>query len=196
MTDIRTVVLEATRDLAACGSPTARLDAAVLLMRLLAVDRLQLFTHPERTLTEDQIAGYRRQVERRCQGEPVSYIVGVKEFWSLTFAVSRAVLVPRPETECLLEEVLARPFSGGGGPRIIDIGTGSGAIAVTLAVEIPAARLAATDVSRAALEVARQNALRHGVAGRIEFFPGDLFAAAPGTFDIVVSNPPYIPDDA
>ncbi len=193
MTDIRTTLHQTTRDLTACGSPSPRLDAEVLLMHLLRIDRLRLVTHPEQALTEEEVAGYARWVERRCQGEPISYIVGVKEFWSLTFEVNRDVLIPRPETECLIEEVLAT-VPAGAGPRIIDIGAGSGAIAVVLAAEIPAAKVAATDVSTAALAVARRNALRHGVADRLEFFRGDLFAAAPGAFDIIVSNPPYIPD--
>ncbi|MHB8771439.1 MAG: peptide chain release factor N(5)-glutamine methyltransferase [Syntrophales bacterium] len=196
MTDIRTIIHRTTRDLAACGSASPRLDAEVLLMHLLRIDRLRLVTHPEQTLTEEQAADYARWVERRCQGEPVSYIVGVKEFWSLVFEVNRDVLIPRPETECLIEEVLDRPAPAGDSPRIIDIGTGSGAIGVVLATEIPAAKVAATDVSAAALEVARRNALRHGVADRMELFAGDLFAASPGTFDIICSNPPYIPDGA
>jgi release factor glutamine methyltransferase len=196
MTDIRTILRRTTHELAACGSPSPRLDAEVLLMHLLKTDRLRLCTHPERILTEAEAAGYARWVERRCQGEPVSYIVGEKEFWSLRFEVNREVLIPRPETECLIEEVLGGPVRGTDEPRIIDIGTGSGAIGVVLATEIPAARVVATDISSGALEVARRNADRHGVAGRIEFLQEELYAAATGVFDIVVSNPPYIPDAA
>jgi release factor glutamine methyltransferase len=195
MIDIRTILRRTTSDLTASGSPSPRLDAEVLLMHLLKTDRLQLLTHPEKVLTEAEVAGYSRWVERRCQGEPVAYIVGEKEFWSLRFEVNREVLIPRPETECLIEEVLGCPAPEADEPRIIDIGTGSGAIGVALAGEILAARVVATDISSGALEVARRNALRHGVDGRMEFFQGDLYAAVSGAFDIIVSNPPYIPDD-
>jgi release factor glutamine methyltransferase len=196
MTDIRTILRRTTKDLTACGSPSPRLDAEVLLMRVLKTDRLQLCAHPEKNLTEAEVAGYSRWVERRRKGEPVAYIVGEKEFWSLPFEVNREVLIPRPETECLIEEVLGCRGREADEPRIIDIGTGSGAIGVVLAGEIPAARVVATDISEGALETARRNAVRHGVAGRMEFLQGDLYAAASGTFDIIVSNPPYIPDDA
>jgi len=195
MTDIRTILLQTTRDLTACGSPSPRLDSEVLLMRLLKTDRLQLCMHPERNLTEGEAAGFARWVERRRRGEPVAYIVGEKEFWSLIFQVNRDVLIPRPETECLIEEVLERCGPEAGDLRIIDIGTGSGAIGIALAKEMPAARVVATDISPGALEVARQNAIIHGVADRIEFLHGDLFASASGSFDLIVSNPPYIPDE-
>ncbi|MHB8910192.1 MAG: peptide chain release factor N(5)-glutamine methyltransferase [Syntrophales bacterium] len=194
MTDIRTILLQTTRDLTACGSPSPRLDAEVLLARFLKTDLLQLLTHSERELTDEEAAGFARWVERRRRGEPVSYIVGEKEFWSLPFEVNRDVLIPRPETECLVEEVLERCGREAGGLRIIDIGTGSGVIGIALARELPSARIVATDISPGALEVARRNAVRHGVAGRMEFLHGDLFASAPGTFDCIVSNPPYIPD--
>jgi release factor glutamine methyltransferase len=194
MNDIRTTLYRTTRELAASGSPSARLDAEVLLMRYLKTDRLQLFLHPERELSMEEAAGFAGWVERRRRGEPVAYILGEKEFWSLAFEVSREVLIPRPETECLIEEV--RSCSPGEGVlRILDIGTGSGAIGVVLAVEFPAARVVATDISLGALEVARRNAARHGVAGRVAFVEGDLFGAVEGSFDIIVSNPPYIPDD-
>ncbi|MBU2227984.1 MAG: peptide chain release factor N(5)-glutamine methyltransferase, partial [Proteobacteria bacterium] len=195
MTDIRTILHHAARDLSVSGSPSPRLDAEVLLMRLLQIDRLQLCTHPGRELSEEEAAGLSRWVERRRRGEPVAYIVGEKEFWSLCFEVNREVLIPRPETECLIEAVLEFYAPPGGGLRIVDIGTGSGAIGVTLARELPEAQVTATDVSPGALAVAGRNAARHGVAGRIEFLRGDLFADAAGAFDIIVSNPPYIPAD-
>jgi release factor glutamine methyltransferase len=195
MTDIRTILLQTTRDLTASDSPSPRLDAEVLLMRFLKTDRLELLTHPERSLTEREAAGFARWVERRRRGEPVAYIVGEKEFWSLVFHVSREVLIPRPETECLIEEVLERYGRETGGLRIIDIGTGSGAIGIALARELPASRVVATDISQGALEVASLNAVAHGVADRMEFLHGDLFASAPGTFDLIASNPPYIPDE-
>jgi release factor glutamine methyltransferase len=195
MTDIRTLLHRATRELNAGGSPSPRLDAEVLLMNFLKIDRVQLYMHPERELPEEECAGFTLWVDRRRRGEPVAYITGEKEFWSLFFEVNRDVLIPRPETECLIEEVL-KYYSRDACPlRIIDLGTGSGAIGVVLAVEIPAALVTATDISRGALEVARRNADRHGVAGRMEFLEGDLFAPAVGEFDVIVSNPPYIPDD-
>jgi release factor glutamine methyltransferase len=195
MTDIRTLLQHTTRALASSGSPSPRLDAEVLLMNFLKTDRLQLCMRPERELTEDECTGYFQWIERRRRGEPVAYITGGKEFWSLLFEVNRDVLIPRPETECLIEEVLKCYDRESGDLRIIDIGTGSGAIGVVLSRELPSARVAATDISRGALEVARRNAGRHGVAGRMEFIEGDLFASAVGEFDIIVSNPPYIPDD-
>ena len=194
MTDIRTILHRATRDLTAGGSPSPRLDAEVLLMRFLGIDRLQLCLQPERELSQEEAAGFARWVERRHLGEPVAYILGEKEFWSLRFEVSREVLIPRPETECLIEEVLRLYRPPGEGLRILDIGTGSGAIGVVLARELPAARVVATDISPGAIAVARRNAMAHGVAGRMEFFQGDLFAAVSGDLDIICSNPPYIPD--
>ena len=195
MTDIRTILQRAARDLNASGSPSSRLDAEVLLMRFLRMDRLQLSMQPERELAGEETAGFARWVERRRLGEPVAYILGDKEFWSLRFDVGREVLIPRPETECLIEEILRFYRPPGEGLRVLDIGTGSGAIGVVLARELPAARVAATDISPGALAVARRNALAHGVADRMEFFQGDLFAALSGDFDIICSNPPYIPED-
>jgi release factor glutamine methyltransferase len=195
MTDIKTILQRTARDLAASGSLSPRLDAEVLLMHVLKVDRLQLCLHPERNLTGEEAAGFARGVERRRRGEPVAYILGEKEFWSLRFEVSREVLIPRPETECLIEEVVRWYSRESGELRMIDIGTGSGVIGVVLAVEFPSARVVATDISPGALGVARRNAAGHGVGGRIDFLQGNLFAAASGTFDIIVSNPPYIPVD-
>jgi len=195
MTDIRTLLHRSTREITAGGSPSPRLDAEVLLMNILKTDRLQLCMHPEKELTEEECTGYSRWIERRRRGEPVAYITGGKEFWSLFFEVNRDVLIPRPETECLIEEVLKCYGREAGRQRIIDIGTGSGAIGVVLAKELPSARVTVTDISRGALTVARRNADRHGVAGQMEFLEGHLFASAVGEFDVIVSNPPYIPDD-
>jgi release factor glutamine methyltransferase len=194
MTNIRTILQRAARDLNISGSPSPRLDAEVLLMRFLRMDRLQLSMQPERELAGEEVAGFTRWVERRSLGEPVAYILGDKEFWSLRFEVGREVLIPRPETECLVEEVLRFYRPPGEGLRVLDIGTGSGAIGVVLARELPAARVAATDISPGALAVARRNAQIHGVVDRMEFFQGDLFAAVSGVFDIICSNPPYIPE--
>lgn len=194
MMNIRTILQQAARDLHLSGSPSPRLDAELLLMHGLKIDRLRLWTDPDHELTEEEAARFAEQVERRKRGEPIAYIIGHKEFWSLSFEVGREVLIPRPETECLIEELLRFYRTPGEGLRILDIGTGSGAIAVALARELPAARVVATDISAGALSVARKNALAHGVAGRIDFFQGDLFDAVSGTFDLICSNPPYIPD--
>lgn len=195
MTDIRTILHNATRQIAASGSPTPRLDAEVLLMRFLGMDRVQLCTRQDREVPQEQTAAFSGWVERRRLGEPVSYILGEKEFWSLRFEVGPEVLIPRPETECLVEEVLRHYGRPGEGLRMIDIGTGSGAIAIVLALELPAARVAATDISAGAIAVARRNAAAHGVASRMEPVHGDLFAGLPGEWDAVCSNPPYIPED-
>jgi release factor glutamine methyltransferase len=194
MMDIRTTLQQAARDLNASGSPSPRLDAEVLLMRCLGMDRLQVLMQPERELSQEEAAGFARWVERRSMGEPVAYILGTKEFWSLRFEVCREVLIPRPETECLIEEVLRFYRSPGEDLQVLDIGTGSGAIGIVLARELPAARVAVTDVSPGAIAVARRNALAHGVAGRMEFVQGDLFEGISGDWDIVCSNPPYIPE--
>jgi release factor glutamine methyltransferase len=194
MMNIRTILQQAARDLHLSGSPSPRLAAELLRMHALTIDRLRLWTDPDRELTGEEVARFAALLERRKRGEPVAYIIGQKEFWSLSFEVGREVLIPRPETECLIEELLRFYRPPGEGLRILDIGTGSGAIAVVLARELPAARVAATDISAGALSVARRNAVAHGVAGRIDFFQGDLFDAVSGTFDIICSNPPYIPD--
>ena len=195
MTDIRTILRRATHDLSVSGSPSPKLDAEVLLARLLGIDRTRIILEPGRELSEGEEAAFARSVERRRLGEPVSYILGEKEFWSLSFEVGPEVLIPRPETECLVEELLRSCRAPGAGLRILDIGTGSGAIAIALARELPEARVAATDISAGAIAVASRNAEAHGVAGRIEFFQGDLFAAAAGEWDIICSNPPYVPED-
>jgi release factor glutamine methyltransferase len=178
------------------GSESARLDAEVLLAHVRGCQRILLYTAFDTPVSDAERARFRELVKRRGDGEPVAYLVGNREFFSLPFAVSPAVLVPRPETEGLVVRVidLCKPLTAS---RIIDVGTGSGAIAVTLAKHLPRARLAATDISPAALAVARENAARHGVAERIEFLECDLLSApqAAGPWDVIVSNPPYVRDD-
>ena len=195
MTDIRTLLQRTTRELTAGGSPSPRLDAEVLLMHFLKTDRLQLYMHPERELTEEECAGFSLWVERRRRGEPVAYITGEKEFWSLLFEVNRDVLIPRPETECLIEEVLKYYGREAGLCGSSISGREAARSAWFSRRRSPSALVTATDISRGALEVARRNADRHGVAGRMEFLEGHLFASAVGEFDVIVSNPPYIPDD-
>lgn len=190
------VVVEALAEgketLQASGSPTARLDAEVLLAYALGQRRVELYMHPERPLTAQEEQAYQDGLARRGRGEPVSYIVGRKEFYGLAFAVDQRVLVPRPETEVLVERALARAHAQDRtGLRIADIGTGSGCIAVALAVHLPQAHLDATDISDEALQVAAENARRHGVADRVRLLQGDLCAPLTERADLVVSNPPY-----
>ena len=174
------------------GSPTARLDAEVLLAHALGVRRVDLYTYPERLLTAEEEKIYHDGLARRAQGEPISYIRGTKEFFGLPFAVDRRVLVPRPETEVLVERALdGARTTGRAGLGIADIGTGSGCIAVALATCLPQARVYATDVSAEVLELAAQNVGRHGVQDRILLLQGDLCAPLPEPVDLLVSNPPY-----
>lgn len=174
------------------GSPTARLDAEVLLAQALGLRRVDLYIHPERPLTAAEEQSYRENLARRSRREPVSYIVGRKEFYGLSFMVDRRVLVPRPETEVLIERALAWAHAPDrAGLRIADIGTGSGCIAVALAIQLPHARIDATDISAEALEVASENVRRHGVADRVQLLQGDLCAPLPEQVDLLVSNPPY-----
>ena len=172
---------------------TALADAALLLMTQLGIERATLRAHPERTLDREQLASYQGLIERRLRFEPVQYIVGTQEFFGLEFAVTPAVLIPRPETELLVEAVLAR---AGAEAHILDVGTGSGAIAIALAHRLPGASVTAVDLSAEALAAAGGNAARHGVEGRVRLVESDLLEALePGeTFDVIVANPPYIPE--
>ncbi len=175
--------------------PDAYRDAELLLLHTLAVPRTALFLDPDRALTISEQAAYGRVIERRAIGEPIQYITGEQEFYGLKLRVTPAVLIPRPETELLVEAVLerlpsTRPL------RIADIGTGSGAISIALAVYRPHAHVTTLDISPAALAVARENALTHRVADRIRFLESDLLSAVAGEppFDAIVSNPPYVPE--
>ena len=168
----------------------ARLEAELLLAATLGLDRVGLYVNFERPLDSSELAAFRERVQRRAGREPVQYILGETEFWSLVFHVTPAVLVPRGDTEFLVEEALPRIE---GAARVLDVGTGSGAIAVALAHEKPEILVTALDCSLPALEVARDNALRNGVAERVSCLAGELAALPPGPFDVVVSNPPYIP---
>jgi release factor glutamine methyltransferase len=172
------------------GISTPGLDAQVLLAYCVGRDRQSLYAHPEKELSCAEVERFRSMVARRMKGEPVAYITGGKEFWSLTFEVTPDVLIPRPDTEILVEEVL-RLF-GREEVRILEIGTGSGAISVALASELEQASITATDSSPEALVVAGRNAVNNNVGKRISFLCGDLFEPVRGTFDAIVSNPPYI----
>jgi release factor glutamine methyltransferase len=191
--EIREVLNQATVDFTRSGLASPRLDAEVLLAHCLGMDRYGLYREPERDVDDEAIRGFRALVARRRQGEPVAYLTNSREFWSLPFAVNGDVLVPRPETEILVEEVIrACRDEGREKPLILEIGTGSGAISVALARELPGARITATDISPGALRVAAGNAAANGVADRIDFVQGDLLASLRGVFDVIVSNPPYI----
>lgn len=176
-------------------SPSAQLDAELLLAHALGRDRSYLRAWPDATPLPERLAVFDELLARRCAGTPIAYLLGCREFWSREFRVSPAVLIPRPETELLVELAL-RSIATIENPRIVDLGTGSGAIAVTLALERPDAEVHATDISRAALDVARANADALG-ARAVHFACGTWFEALPTDqrFDLIVSNPPYIADD-
>ena len=181
------------------GLDTPRLDAEVLLADLLGLDRVGLYVNFDRPLNPDELAAYRERVKRRAAREPAAYITGRREFYSLDLAVSPAVLIPRPETELLVDEALA--LAGRRRPplALCDLGTGSGAVALALAHRLPEAEVHAVDVSPQALEVARANAAKLGLAERIEFFEGNLYEPVPQTgagYDIITANLPYVPRPA
>lgn len=177
------------------GIQNPRLNMELLLGDVIGKKRLDLYLDFDRVLSADELARLKGCVRRRAQHEPVQYIIGNTQFYGLEFELTRDCLIPRPETECLVEIILGqlRPL-----PvvplAIADIGCGPGTIAVTLAKELPDAHLLASDISAAALMVARRNAQKNGVSERITFFEGDLFSALPAgaVFDLIVSNPPYI----
>lgn len=192
---IRQIIFEATQKLEKAGIPSARLDAEVLLAFLLRCERLAFIKNPDDKISEKQLADFDRLIARRADGEPTAYITGRKAFWSFALEVNPAVLIPRPDTEVIVEEALAvlRQESWRR-PRILDIGTGSGAIALALACEVPGASITATDISEAALQTAQKNAAALNVEP-IVFLKGDLFEPVEGRFDLIVSNPPYIGAD-
>jgi release factor glutamine methyltransferase len=180
----------ATRQLASC-SDSPRLDAEVLLGHVIGRSRAQLLARPEMAPDPAAMLRFRHLVARRAQGEPLAYLTGEREFWSRRFRVTPATLIPRPETELLIDLALER-LPDGAPRRVADLGTGSGAIALTLALERPSSRVVATDISPSALEIARENAARLGAA-EVEFRLGDWCAALEGErFDLIVSNPPYV----
>ncbi|MBI3001848.1 MAG: peptide chain release factor N(5)-glutamine methyltransferase [Deltaproteobacteria bacterium] len=194
---VRTALREGAEFLAGLGVPGARLDVEVLLCRVLGCGREKLYVAFESILGAGAMKQFHSLLRRRAQREPISYITGHREFWSLDFDVTPQVLVPRPETELLVEVTLGILAKKGSPARILEIGTGSGAISVSLATERTDAEIWATDLSGSALEVARINARRHKVEKQIHFLQGDLFAPLGkrgfGFFGLVVSNPPYVP---
>ncbi len=176
-----------------------RLTAEILLSHQLNVDRVTLYVNFDQPLNESEISGYRSLIKRRLQHEPLQYITGVQEFWSLDFIVNPQVLIPRPESELLVElainQVKSLETFGNYPPKVLDLGTGCGALAISLAKEVQECIIWATDISSGALKLANLNAKKHGVADRIEFKHGDLWSPLMNqgiTFDIILSNPPYI----
>jgi release factor glutamine methyltransferase len=178
------------------GSEFPRLDAEVLLAHALGCKRIDLYARYAESAPEQERAQFKELIHKRVDGCPVAYLVGRKEFFSLTFEVDPSVLIPRPDTECVVAECL-RLAKDTSEPRIVDVGTGSGAIAVAVAHQHKGARVWAIDISAAALALAERNAARHGVAERIRFLQGDLLAplSSEDRFHFVLCNPPYIPHD-
>jgi len=185
------------------GVESPRAAAEILLAHTLDVSRIDLYLRYDQPLISTELARFRSLIKRRANREPVAYIVGAKEFWSMTLSVTDAVLIPRPETETLVERALVlaqeasphRPVPPAGPFRILEIGTGSGAIILALAAESPGSLLFASDISPSAVQQARSNAMRHGLEGDVCFFVGDLLEALRENrqpFQILLSNPPYI----
>ncbi len=196
---IKELLAVTTQYLNSKGIDSPRIIAEVLLAHVLHMDRVSLYVNFDKPLTESEVSEYRSVIRRRVQKEPLQYITGVQEFWSLEFKVDPRVLIPRPETELLVEQAIdiAKQYRDKGivRIRILDLCTGCGAIAIALAKELPGAFIWATDVSNDALEVAEVNAKNHGVEDRIRFLQGDLWdpiIKESLEFDIIVSNPPYV----
>jgi len=180
----------AAKDFRERGVPTPRLEAELLLAHVLGCRRLDLYTEHDRPLDTDELTAYREAIARRRRGEPAAYVTGAREFWSLELEIDEHVLVPRPETEILVQACLERLA----GDAALDLGTGSGCVAVALASERDDLRVDAVDVSPAACEVARRNAERHGLADRITVLEGNLFDPVPdgSRYAAIVTNPPYV----
>jgi release factor glutamine methyltransferase len=208
---LRQILNAAVERLSAASVPSPRMNAEILIMFTLDCDRAYLYAHPERNLTADEIRRYDEALARRATGVPAQYITEHQEFWGMDLVVSPAVLIPRPETEHVVEAVLElvsrddseqkqeqdqKPRAGAPAPhdlRIVDVGTGSGAIALALAKELPKTEIHAIDISPAALEVAQANAARLELTSRVAFHRADLLEGfPPASFDFVVSNPPYV----
>jgi release factor glutamine methyltransferase len=195
---LREILTSAVSRLTAANTPSPRMNAELLLMFTLECDRAYLHAHPERDLNAAEQGRYEEALAERARGVPAQYITGHQEFWGMDLIVTPAVLVPRPETEHLVETVLRLASAGEGGRptstlRMVDVGTGSGCIALALAKELPRAEIHATDISSAALEIARANAARHQLESRVQFHETDLLQGfEPNAFDFVVSNPPYV----
>jgi release factor glutamine methyltransferase len=194
---LRDSLTNAVKLLTEAHVPSPRMNAESLLMFTLDCDRAYLFAHPERALSAAERDRYDDALAERARGVPTQYITGHQEFWGMDLIVTPAVLIPRPETEHVIETVLGLTSAGGAARPtqtlgIVDVGTGSGCIALALAAELPHAEIHATDISPAALDVARTNAARHQLDRRVQFHETDLLQGLEGEFDFVVSNPPYV----
>ncbi len=178
------------------GSDSPRLDAEVLLAHSLGCERIELYTRFDEQPGDEQRSAFRDFVRRRAEGMPVAYLVGHREFFSLSFRVTEDVLIPRPETEHLVVAAIDLARQVKGPATVCDVGTGSGIIAVCLARQVPECQVTAVDISPAAIEIARQNAAAHEVAQRVEFLEGNLLEVLPAepAFDLILSNPPYVAD--
>ena len=196
---LKQALTDAVRRLDGEGVGSPRMNGEMLLMFTLGCDRAYLYAHSERELTADEQSRYEDSIALRASGYPAQYITGHQEFWGLDLIVSPAVLIPRPETEHVVETALELVRASAGrqpvaGPKLIDVGTGSGAIALALATELPAAEIYAVDLSREALEVAKANAARLQLDDRVRFLLSDVLEGVTrdGSFDFVLSNPPYV----
>lgn len=193
--DVGRAMLAATRRLREEGCDSAQLDSALLMAHVLGVSKTWLYAHPHRRLTEHEIGRYEELVRRRICQEPVAYLVGSRAFYALDIVVNRHVLIPRPETELLVERSLdhIRHLAAQSHmPLVADIGTGSGAIAVAVAVNAPAARVFAVDISDDALAVAAQNVARYGLGDRVQLLAGNLTDPLPEPVDVIIANLPYV----
>jgi release factor glutamine methyltransferase len=187
---------EASRALRMRGIPDPSLEAEILLSHSLGLSRAQLLARPERPLSPAELAMAEGILDRRLEREPTAYILNRKEFFGRDFYVDRRVLIPRPETELLVERAVAKARGHEGELLIAEVGTGSGSIAISLALELPRARLFAMDISPEALEVARINSQRYGLDGKVRLTQGDMLSSLPAAVHIVVANLPYVPDGA
>ena len=187
------ILNEETHNFEVADIPSARLDAEVLLSFCLNCDRLEFYKKPDMAISETKLAAFRKLIARRLQWEPVAYLTGRKEFWTFVLEVNSSVLIPRPDTEVIVEEALniCRKVDSSE-IKILDIGTGSGAIAIALALEITGAKVMATDISETAVNLAKKNADTLGLKQKIDFRYGNLFEPVNGFFDIIICNPPYI----
>jgi release factor glutamine methyltransferase len=192
------VVRWAADDFRARGMESPRLEAELMLAHALGIERMRVIVEPERALEPEELARYRDFIRRRRKGEPIAYIRGQKEFYGRVFHVDARVIVPRPDTETLVETALRRTAQAKVGARYLDLCTGSGCVSITLARERTTCQVFGVDLSNEALAVARHNAIRLGAVTQVAWFRGDLFAALPEAyqrrFDLVTANPPYIPE--
>ncbi|MBN1365573.1 MAG: peptide chain release factor N(5)-glutamine methyltransferase [Syntrophaceae bacterium] len=194
---VHDILHNAANSFETAGIPSARLDAEVLLAFCLKCERLEFFKNTDMTISKRQLAQFRALINRRLRWEPVAYLTGRKDFWTMTLEVNKDVLIPRPDTEIIVEEALdvCSKTNSAEIKKILDVGTGSGAIAIALAREIALARIVATDISAAALTLAKKNVRALKLENVIDFRRGDLFEPVEGIFDVIACNPPYMSEN-